>query len=372
MHKSSRRGNVVMTALLLSTVVGFTALSVDIGVTRLARTQLQTAVDAAAISGAQELDGTAAGIALAELRAIEFASYNTVLGRTVELMGDNVDVGTFDSYTQTFTAWGAGQDPTPVNAVRISESAEPVLPFLARVALGVGMLDVEATSLAQRPLAAGPAGNTECFLPFAIPDCHLAGLAPGANPPPFKFTFSPTPTDSVAWGDPDENPNTSGVRDQLMGMCDEGEIAVGDLMHVNEGSHTSALQKTADILNQQTTVETAPWDATLYGPLPARDGVGANTPGQSGVSAANWGNTLQGVVAFVDGGGDCDAVSFTGAKTITGFAWGVVYDVKKSGSNKNVYIQVDVNSDHQIWGDVDEDAVGENVLGVGAAALGGS
>ena len=120
MRKLSRRGNVVMSALLLSTVVGFTALSVDIGVTRLARTQLQTAVDAAAISGAQELDGTAGGIALAEARAIEFAAYNTVLGHTVQLTAADVEVGTFDSYAQTFTPWAAGEDTSTVNAVRVN------------------------------------------------------------------------------------------------------------------------------------------------------------------------------------------------------------------------------------------------------------
>lgn len=372
MRKMSRRGNVVMSALLLGTVVGFTALSVDIGVTRVARTQLQTAVDAAAVSGAQELDGTAAGIALAEVRAIEFASYNTVLGHTVALTGDDVDVGSFDPATNTFDVWAAGEDASTVNAVRISESAAPIVPFLAKVAFGAGLLDVEATSLAQRPLAAGPAGSSDCFLPFAIPDCHLSGLAANTNPPPFKFTFSPTPTDSVAWGDPDQNPNTNDVRDQLEGACDQGEVAVGDVMHVNEGNHTSAIKKVSSILNKQTSVETVPWDGSLYGPLPARDGVSANTVAQSGVKPANWGNTLQGVVAFVDAGADCDSVSFTGEKPITGFAWGVVYDVKESGSGKNVYIQLDVTAEHQLWGDVDESAVGNNVLGVGAAALGGS
>ena len=371
MRKLSRRGNIVMSALLLSTVVGFTALSVDIGVTRLARTQLQTAVDAAAVSGAQELDGTAAGIALAEVRAIEFGSYNTVLGHTVQLTNADVDVGTFDSYTQTFTSWGAGQDTSTVNAVRITESAAPVLPFLARVALGVGMLDVEATSLAQRPLAAGPLGSTECFLPFAVPDCHLAGLAPGANPPPFKFTFEPTPSDDVAWGDPDANPNTSEVRNQLLGMCDQGKISVGEVMNVNEGEHTSALQKIADILNGKTSKTTETWNASKYGPVPSRDGIHANTVAQSGVKPAKWGQTLQGVVAFVDGGDDCGGVDFTGEMTITGFAWALVYDVKDTGSSKNVWIQVDVNAEHQMWGDANDDAVGDNVLGVGAAALGG-
>lgn len=372
MRKLSRRGNAVMSALLLGTVVGFTALSVDIGVTRVARTQLQTAVDAAAVSGAQELNGTAAGIALAEARAIEFASYNAVLGHTVALTTDDVDVGFYDAATRSFDPYTAGDDVSVVNAVRITESAAPVVPFLARVALGVGMLDVEATSLAQRPLAAGPAGETECFLPFAVPDCHLAGLAPGQNPPPFLFTFNPTPSDNVAWGDPDENPNTNEIRDQLMGMCDQGTIGVGEMMNVNEGEHTSAIQKIADILNGKTTAETVAWDPSLYGALPARDGIHANTVAQSGVKPASWGQTLQGVVAFVDGGDDCDGVDFSGDMPITGFTWALVYDVKDTGSSKNVWIQVDVNADHQIWGDADENAVGDNVLGVGAAALGGS
>ena len=95
-----------------------------------------------------------------------------------------------------------------------------------------------------------------------------------------------------------------------------------------------------------------PWNASLYGSMPARDGVDANKPGQSSVNAGNWGTTLQGVVALVDGGANCDAVNFPGEFPVTGFAWAVVYDVRNTGSVKNVFMLLDTSTEHDTWGDV--------------------
>jgi hypothetical protein len=360
-----------MTAVLLGVLVGFSALAVDIGLVRVARAQLQSSLDAAALSGAQELNGTIAAFAVAEARTIEYASYNPVLRELVALSGAEIDVGVYNRLDGSFVVYGGGIDPATVNAVRVSHAAPSVAPVLSKVAFGATAFQVEATAVGVRPIAVGPAGSTGCFLPFAIPACHLAGLAAGTNPEPFMFTFSPTPTDSIAWGDPEANPSSDAVRDQFKSECAGGEIAVGDTMYVNEGSHTGALHTLSQILNKQTTVETMPWDASVYGALPARDGVDANVPSQSGVKPANWGNTLQGVVALVDAGDDCGAVAFPGSYDITGFAWAVVYDMNEQGSDKNVRMLLDVTSEHDIWGDIDEDAEGgDNVLVPGDASLG--
>jgi hypothetical protein len=294
-----------------------------------------------------------------------------VLTHTVQLTTSDVEVGAFDSDTNVFDTYSQGENVLAVNAVRIATSGADVVPMLGHFVFGTDALAVHATSLAQRELGSGPIGSSDCFLPFAIPDCHLAGLAPGTNPEPMAFTMSPSPTDSIAWGDPDHNPNTNDTRDQLVGQCANGDVAVGDPLYVNEGNHTSALKTLGDVLNQKTTATTTPWNASLYGALPPRNGTTANLPSKSSVTAANWGTTLQGPVALVDAGTNCAAVAFTGSKPITGFAWAVVYDTANSGSTKNVWIQLDVTSPHETWGDVDETAKGTNVTGVGDASLGG-
>lgn len=188
------------------------------------------------------------------------------------------------------------------------------------------------------------------------------GDAPGTNPHVFKFTFSPTPTDAISWGDPDGNPNSSDVRDQLLGQCNHDPIEVGDPMYVNEGNHTTAIATIAAILNDTTAVAPKPWSTTLYGPMPLRDGTHANLPTKSSVTASHWGNTLQGVVALVDGGTDCSHVTFTHSMPITGFAWAVLYDVRSTGSDKNVWMQLDLVNEHDIWGDVDDDATGTTTI----------
>lgn len=367
----SRRGNAAFTAVTLAALIGFGALAVDIGLVRVARTQLQTSLDAAALSGATELDGTAQAIGNAELRVLEYAEYNTVLREGVEIDPNNVEIGTYDEDAGSFAVWAPGQDPFPVNAVRVSHTIPAISAVLSHVAFGVDSLQVAATSTAVRPMPAGPAESTPCFLPFAVPDCNLKGLGENANPEPFKFTFSPTPTDTVGWGDPTANPSSSAVRDQLLGQCEQGEIQRGDPVFTNEGSHTSALQAISDILNQRTTAETTPWDATTLGPMPARDGVDANVPKSSAVSTANWGTTLQGVVPLVHAGTDCGGVDFPGEYPISRFAWAVVYDVMDKGTNKNVYMMLDVMSQHEIWGETADgaDTSGQNVLGTGVAKL---
>jgi len=371
-RRPSRRGNAVLTATLLATVLGFTALSVDLGLVRVARTQLQTAVDAAAVSGAQELDGTAAGITAARARAIEFGAYNAVLTKSVKLTTSDVVVGAWNSDTSVFVPYVAGESTLNVNAVRIQKSGADVVPMLGSMVFGTDALQVRATSMGLRELNGGPLGNSACFLPFAIPDCHLSGLAPGQNPKPMSFQMSPTPKDKIAWGDPDNNPTTSDSKAQMLGSCDMGQVGTGDPMYVNEGNHTSAIKTVADIINKKTSQTTQTWDPSKYGPMPARDGIQANVKKDSAVTTANWGNTFQGVVALVDGGTSCNTVSFTGTKPITGFAWAILYDVSDTTTTKNIWMQIDVTAPHEVWGEPDENAKGTNVTGVGDASLGGS
>ncbi|HEX4933787.1 MAG TPA: pilus assembly protein TadG-related protein, partial [Gemmatimonadaceae bacterium] len=288
---------------MLGTLLGFSALSVDIGMIRVSVTQLQAAVDAAALSGAAELDGTDGGISRAVSRAQEIAALNPVLDQVLAVPSADIQIGTWDADSGTFTLYNAGDDPSTVNAVIVDHTPPQIGSALGQLAFGLAGYNIQARSTAMRPTG-GKARSTKCFLPLAIPDCWLAGLPPGTNPPPFKFTFSPSPTDKIAWGDPDGNPNSNDIRDQLLGQCDHGAIEVGDPIYVNEGSHTSALQTIRDILNDVAPVDPDVWDTSVYGAQPLRLGTAdtANTPVQSSVTAANWGHTLEGPVALVNAG----------------------------------------------------------------------
>ena len=65
-----RRGNVaILTALMLTVLVGFGALAVDLSNKVRVRTESQGAVDAAALAGARELRGTAEAMVTASEQA---------------------------------------------------------------------------------------------------------------------------------------------------------------------------------------------------------------------------------------------------------------------------------------------------------------
>lgn len=67
----------IMVGLTLFILVGMLALVIDLGHLYLAKTGLQNGADAAALAGAKELNGTAAGIAAAKTKAIEVARQNS-------------------------------------------------------------------------------------------------------------------------------------------------------------------------------------------------------------------------------------------------------------------------------------------------------
>jgi Flp pilus assembly protein TadG len=394
--RNTRRGNAVVIVLVCSTLLGFGALSVDIGMISLASAELQQTVDSAAFSGSQELDGTTAGIARAITTAQSVAKANPVLGRSITLATADITAGAWDHTTGAFDAYVSGDDPETINALRVQHAPPAIAPGLGALAFGKQGYTITRRSMAERRMGSEPAASSPCYLPFAIPSCHLAGLAAGTNPAPFTFTFNPSPTDSVSWGMPGKNPNSNDIRDQLEGSCDGDVLEMDDDIHVNEGVHNSALKALADILNNQGAANPEEWDETLYGTMPSQPGatIGTNSVGftlmangngngnggnngggnssggssssgsskSSGIGTSNWGNTLQGPIPLVDAGDDCSNVSFSGSFKVVGIAWGVIYDVQDQGSDKYVSMQLDVVNEHDIWGDKATSSVGTNVM----------
>jgi hypothetical protein len=366
-----RRGNAVLVVTTLGCIFGFGTLSIDLGLVWLAKIELQQAVDDASLSGVSELDGTAEGIERAEATARAVAAAHTVLGQPVDFAqvtarvaegssASRVEVGRYDDVTGEFVPWSPDDDPHQINAVQVERDGQQVPAGLGAALFGKSTYAVDARSRTRRRLGALKARSTDCFLPLAVPDCHLTPLAPDFNPAPFTFTFSPSPTDAVAWADPDQNPNANDTRAQLEGMCEQGSVSIGDPVFVNEGSKTSALHTIRDILNDNGTVEPSVWDTQMYGPLPSQGCAGGTTSPQSGtpcsasnsdVSGGKFGNALEGPVFLIDGGSDCGNVSFTHTKVITGIAWGVIYDVRSSGGTKYISMLLDVKNPHLSWGE---------------------
>jgi Flp pilus assembly protein TadG len=118
-RKRDRRGVVVVLLLVsIMALVAFMALSIDLGMIAVARTQCQDAADTAAMTGARTLNGTTANnannnYANATPNAIAAATGNTILGAAISSSQVNVSVGryVYVSANQDFE----GQFPGPSN-----------------------------------------------------------------------------------------------------------------------------------------------------------------------------------------------------------------------------------------------------------------
>src|SRR5262245_12077798 len=113
--RRERVGNAAFTAVSMICLLGFGALTVDIGHARKARAELQNAVDAAAHAGVLELDRTDAGLEAARAAAVAMASVNLADGDPVALADGDVVTGVYDG--STFTP---SSDAAEVNAVVVT------------------------------------------------------------------------------------------------------------------------------------------------------------------------------------------------------------------------------------------------------------
>lgn len=362
--RGSRRGNAVMFAPMLSVLMGFGALSVDIGMMWLSKLELQQAIDNATLSGASELDGTITGIKRAWRTTEAIAAAHTVMGTQLSLSSDQIWVGTMDS--GKFIQY-MGEDPRAVNAVEVNGVTHKMPSGFGWFVFGVNEYTVKGGSQSQRRVAARRATESECRLPLALPDCHLAKVKPGTNPAPIKFTFS-TPntatTSAIAWMSPDGWPSSSNLQMELLDTCSGGTVSVDQQVYVSQSVYTSALETIRDVINGTGGADSTRWNTALYGPIPARptqqnaissrttptSTYSANSISDSEIDAIRWGEVIEGVVPLVDAGSDCSAIKFGRQMKVTGFAWALIYDVAIDSKTPNIYVQLDVANSHRSWG----------------------
>lgn len=152
---SRRRGVVaVLVAVLLVTLLGFAALTVDVGAMYNARAELQRTADAAALAAASKLSDYSTGdpLSLATYTAQTLTGHNGVFDRSLTL--DSGDIvfgrGNYNPAAGTFS-FAAGTDaPDAVRiSVRLSESSAngPLDLFFAAI-FGKTSTDVSATATA--------------------------------------------------------------------------------------------------------------------------------------------------------------------------------------------------------------------------------
>jgi len=127
----SRRGGVlVMSAVLMVALIGMVAFAVDLGYVVLVRTQLQVAADSSAMAAAASM-----GLPRAEMMAVarEYAAYHQAGAQPVELLDSDVEYGTWDASTRTFTPSAEVGNAVRVTARCAEDTSGEAAMFFGRI-----------------------------------------------------------------------------------------------------------------------------------------------------------------------------------------------------------------------------------------------
>lgn len=145
-----RRGTIlVLSAILLVIMLVFIALSVDVGYMYSVKARLQNAADAAACAAAI---ATPDGASAARAAAIEFAHKNRAYADEFTVGNADVDFGTWDEDTATFTkVTGLNEDGASVVRVtcRRTQADGNQVPLFFGAILGPSYADIVATATAR-------------------------------------------------------------------------------------------------------------------------------------------------------------------------------------------------------------------------------
>ncbi|WBY02602.1 pilus assembly protein [Ramlibacter tataouinensis] len=218
------RGAVIITvALLMLFLLGFVGFAVDFGRLFIVKSELQTAMDACALSAAQELDGQADALTRATSAGLTAANLNRV----------NLQSATWDAQGQltgagiSFRNGGFGLTTSPF-AARYAECqhTQPAVQMLLMHAMGAftgdNALFPNARNVAARAVATRAPAQSACPLPLAL-------RPKTGTPPNYGFTvgewvrllMSPGTSGSgeIGWANLDGSNNAAETRAEVLGYC---------------------------------------------------------------------------------------------------------------------------------------------------------
>lgn len=247
-HRHRKRGAVgALFVVSLPVILGFAALTIDVGHLFATRAQLQAAADAIVLAAVSQLPDGDATLAMAQ----QVASLNSD-GHGAILATTDLIPGQWDTATGTFTAWATPPDAVRATVRRSETNGNPVQLFFARI-FGFNTSNVHASAVAR-----GVAPASLDVVPIALPvpdfgpvDPDIADANPGKDGPSepangeyFEvgeevtiFTFGKGPRQPVHLTL--EPADTSGVSDmnallegQFNGDESPSNVSIGDELNV--------------------------------------------------------------------------------------------------------------------------------------------
>lgn len=169
-------GVLILMALCCLLLLGILAYAVDLPRGQIEVTELQNALDAAALAGARQLDGTGSGINRAQDAILTVLANNNVGGDPLNADDVEIEFGFYaasDNANYSFEGmalegvYGGIPVESLINAVRVQGTNQTPTVF-GRVwgFTELGRSDRQAVAVANRELE-------QCVLPFAVPACQL-------------------------------------------------------------------------------------------------------------------------------------------------------------------------------------------------------
>ena len=162
--------------LMMPVLLGFASLGVDYARVQVTKSKLQDAADAAARAAASALPGNPSA---ATTLAIQYAGDYMALGTPISLLNTEVQFGTWNTTTRTFTLM-TGADIYSANAVKVTISRTAAkgnatkLQFAAMV--GISSVDTHATAIAM------VSGGTSVTMNVpSSSDPYLSGMPAGST-----------------------------------------------------------------------------------------------------------------------------------------------------------------------------------------------
>jgi Flp pilus assembly protein TadG len=295
---SNERGSVaVMVAVTLPMLLGFAALTIDIGQALVAKNELQDVADAGALAGARRLGTIYQGLTPAqqvsysmtnpapvysEVQNVAIQNYGA--GKAIAVDIGDIEIGQWNSTNKTLTVTTANP-----NAVRVTARLEngqtngPVSTFLASI-WNVSSVDVRATATAALT-GVSTTNPGELETPFGISEFRFND--PAYCNAPIKFYPTNDPASCGGWHTfTDSPPNANRLRQVIDGMIPEPptytspgtQAGVTELEFVG-GNIANALNNLYNLYLSKRDPVTHAWDA-LVPVYQSTDCSNPNTPMQ--------------------------------------------------------------------------------------------
>ncbi len=250
-RRDERGATAVVVAILLTALAAFLMLVLNTGHVMATRNQLQNATDSAALAGAQELNGTVAGLDAARAVAADFsARHDTDRGMSITIDPlEDVVFGSWDPAVPRDAAFTEITSRTPqalraINAVLVRAGRESARGNAVDVVAGgpEGLLDKETTDVRAASVAVrGGLGGTCPLIPLVIDECAVVTGDDGSLNCGETMVFNSDVTDNIGFTNLTTDPSVSTalLRDIIEngGPC----VQVGERITVSNGANLSPL-----------------------------------------------------------------------------------------------------------------------------------